>query len=257
MQPRQSIAVLGISIALVATACGSGKNASAQVASLGSTAGTAPTTTAPVNTQEALLKYAACMRTNGINMADPTFDADGNPTGGGFGRNSGIDPRSDAFQAAQKVCGNLLQGVQFGGRGRTGIDREKIQNALNDFTACLRDQGLAVDDITFGRPGGRNGTTNGATGANGTTDGTEPAGATGGGGFGPPPDGSVPGGANGGRGGPGGAGFDPTARIIQRLGLDSTDPAVVKALAKCQPIMTTAFQPTTSTTTSTPTATTP
>ena len=34
---RQSIAVLGISVALLATACGTGKNASAEVASLGST----------------------------------------------------------------------------------------------------------------------------------------------------------------------------------------------------------------------------
>ena len=43
------------------------------------------------------------MRQNGIDMADPTFDADGNPTGGGFGRGSGIDPDSTEFQTAQKV----------------------------------------------------------------------------------------------------------------------------------------------------------
>jgi hypothetical protein len=238
-----------MSVALIATACGSGSsNASAQVASLGSTTGTTPDTTSPVNTQDALLKYAACMRENGVNMADPTFDADGNPTGGGFGRGSGIDPRSDAFQAAQKVCGNLLQGVTLGGRGR-GLNQEAIQNSLNDFTACLRDQGLQVDDITFGPRGGANG---GGTG--GATDGSTPAGGTGegrgfGGGFGgPPPDGSAP--ANGGaNGGPGRAGFDPTARLIARLGLDDTDPKVKAALDKCEPIMTAAFQPTTTTTT--------
>ena len=263
MHPRQSIALLGVSIALLATACGTGGNASAQVASLGSTSGTTPAdTTTPVNTQEALLKYASCMRDNGINMADPTFDADGNPTGGGFGPGSGIDPRSTEFQAAQKVCGNLLQGVQFGGRGRTPVDREKIQNALNDFTACLRDEGLQVDDITFGPRGGGNGTngTNGTTNANGgATDGSVPAaGADGGPGFGPPPDGSVPTGANGGRGGPDGAGFDPTKRIIERLGLDDTDPAVTAALTKCQPILTEAFQRSNSSTSSTTTtATTP
>jgi hypothetical protein len=243
--PRQTIAILGMSLALVATACGSGNNASAQVATLGSSTGTTPDTTSPVNSQDALLKYAACMRENGVDMADPTFDADGNPTGGGFGRNSGIDPRSDAFQAAQKVCGNLLQGVTLGGRGR-GLNQEAIQNSLNDFTACLRDQGLQVDDITFGpRAGGGNGGANG-----GATDGSTPAGGTGpgggfGGGFGgPPPDGSTP--ANG---GPGSGGFDPTARLIQRLGLDDTDPAVKAALTKCEPIMTAAFQPTTTTTT--------
>jgi hypothetical protein len=244
MHPRQSIALLGIAIALVATACGSGSNASAQVASLGTTTGTSPDTTSPVDTQDALLKYAACMRENGIDMSDPTFDADGNPTGGGFGPGSGIDPRSTEFQTAQNACGDLLQGVQFGGRGRNGIDREQIQNSLNDFTACLRDEGLTVDDITFGRPAGAGGTDGVAT------DGSVPAGAVGqGGGFGgPPPDGSVPAGSNN---GPGGAGFDPTARMIERLGLDETDPAVAAALAKCQPILTEAFQPATSTTTAT------
>jgi hypothetical protein len=188
------------------------------------------------------------MRQNGINMADPTFDADGNPTGGGFGPGSGIDPRSTEFQTAQKACGDLLQGVQFGGRGRTPIDREKIQNSLNDFTACLRDEGLAVDDITFGQRGGANGAATGGTGTNtgGAADGSIPPG---GGGFGgPPPDGSVPTGANN---RPGGAGFDPTARLIEGLGLDNTDPKVIAALAKCQPILTDAFQPTTSTTTTT------
>ena len=247
IQPRQTIALLGITVALIATACGSGSNASAQVASLGSTTGTTPDTTSPVDTQDALLKYAACMRQNGIDMADPTFDADGNPTGGGFGPGSGIDRQSTEFQTAQTACGDLLQGVQFGGRGRTGIDRTAIQNSLNDFTACLRDDGLAVDDITFGPPGGANG--GNRTGTGGATDGSVPAG---GGGFGgPPPGGSTPNGGPGGANGPGGAGFDPTARLIAQLGLDDTDPKVIAALAKCQPILTAAFQPTTSTTTAT------
>jgi hypothetical protein len=243
LQPRQSIAILGLSVALIATACGTGNSASAEVASLGSTTGTTPDTTVPVDTQDALLKYAACMRENGVDMADPTFDADGNPTGGGFGPNSGIDRQSDEFQKAQTACGDLLQGVTLGGRGGNGFDREAIQNSLNDFTACLRDEGLDVDDITFGPPAGAGG--NGTTGA---PDGSIPTGAAGqGGGFGgPPPDGSIP--ANG---GPGGAGFDPTARMIERLGLDDTDPAVVAALAKCQPILTAAFQPADSTTTAT------
>ena len=239
LPPRHTIAVLGMSLALIATACGSGKNASAEVASLGSTTGTTPDNTSPVDAQDALLKYAACMRQNGVEMADPTFDADGNPTGGGFGQGSGIDPRSDAFQAAQTACGDLLQGVTLGGRGgRGGFDREAIQTSLNDFTACLRDEGLQVDDITFGPPGGAPGTGGAAP------DGSIPAGANGPGFGGPPPDGSAP--ANG---GPGGAGFDPTARMIERLGLDDSDPAVKAALDKCQPLITAAFQPTTTTTT--------
>jgi hypothetical protein len=116
-----------------------------------------------------LLGYAACMRENGVNMADPTFDADGNPTGGGFGPNSGIDPRSDAFQAAQQACGDLLQGVSLGGRGPGGgFNTEAIQNALNDFTACLRDNGVQVDDITFGPRNDNGGGNNGGPPADGS-----------------------------------------------------------------------------------------
>ncbi|MGZ4793217.1 MAG: acyl-CoA dehydrogenase family protein, partial [Ilumatobacteraceae bacterium] len=72
----------------------------------------------------------------------------------------------------------------------------------------------------------------------------------GGGGFGgPPAGGSTP------AGGPGGAGFNPTDRIIEQLGLDKTDPAVKTALDACASILTNAFQPagsTASTTTTTP-----
>jgi hypothetical protein len=237
LNARSSIAVLGISLALLATACGSGNSAKAQVASLGSTAGSSPPSTAAANTQDALLKYAACMRENGVNMADPTFDADSNPTGGGFGAGSGIDPRSDAFQKAQTACGDLLQGVALGGGNRP--DFSSVQTSLSDYTACLRDQGLQVDDITFGAPGGN--------GNGGPPAGSVPAG---GGGFGgPPPGGSIP------AGGPGGAGFNPTDRIIEQLGLDKSDPAVKTALDACASVLTNAFQPaggTAATTTTTP-----
>jgi hypothetical protein len=234
LNARSSIAVLGISVALLATACGGGNPAKAEVASLGSTAGSAPPSTAAPNTQDALLKYAACMRENGVDMADPTFDADGNPTGGGFGAGSGIDPQSDAFQTAQTACGDLLQGVALG--GGNAPDFSALQTSLSDYTACLRDQGLQVDDITLGTPG------------NGNGNGTPPNGSipAGGGGFGGPPGGgSTP------AGGPGGAGFNPTDAIIQQLGLDDTDPKVSAALDACASILTTAFQPAGGTTTTT------
>jgi hypothetical protein len=223
--PRQSISVLGIAVALLATACGSGTSADSDVASLGTTAGaTASTTVAAADSQEALLDYAACMRENGVDMADPTFDADGNATGGGFGGNSDIDPQSDAFQTAQTACGDLLQGVALG--GGNAPDFTSIQTSLSDYTACLRDEGLDVDDITLGGPGGGGAAPTGSIPA-------------GGGGFGGPP-----GGGSAPAGGPGGAGgFDPTDQIVEQLGLDDSDPAVSAALANCESILTGAFQP--------------
>jgi hypothetical protein len=136
-----------------------------------------------------------------------------------------------------------LQGVTLGGGRGGGFDRTAVQNAMNDFTACLRTNGVQVDDITFGPRGGANGANGGNGGA---TTGSTPADGNGPGFGGPPPNGSAP---TNGNGGPGGAGFDPTARLIQRLGLDATNPAVKAALDTCTPIMTKAFQPTTTTTT--------
>jgi hypothetical protein len=228
------------SLAIVIAACGS-SNAASKVATLstGDPAGAATTTTLSAkDSQDAILAYAACMRENGVPMQDPTFDANGTMTGGGCGRDSGIDPRSTEFQTAQDACGSLIEGIDFG-RGRRGnFDPAAIQSALSDFTSCLREQGLQVDDITLPQPGA-----GGPGGANAGSlpvpDGSIPPG-----GFdGPPP--SFQGGGNV----PGGAGFDPTTRMIEQLGLDATDPAVKAALDICQPILTKAFQPTTSTTT--------
>jgi hypothetical protein len=251
------MAPLALAATLALAACGGGSGDNAQVASIGNTGGESATgTTAPANTQEALLAYAACMRQNGVDMADPTFDANGEPTGGLFGPESGINPRSEEFQAAQQACGGLIQGITLGG-GNRRFDTQAIQDALNDFTACLRDHGLDVDDITFGggqgpggNPGGGFGGGNGVgngNGTNGNGNGSTQNTTGGSNGATPPPGGFGGRGGNGGNGG-NGAGFDPTERIIDQLGLDKNDPAVTSALSACQPILTAGFQPTTTTT---------
>jgi hypothetical protein len=232
-------------------ACGGSGGSTSKVASLDSTGGGAAvatsTTLSKKAQQDAILSYAACMRTNGVDMKDPTFDADGNVTAGGGGfRVQGVDPRSTTFQTAQKACGSLIQGIDFGAGRRRNFDPTKLQAAFNDFTSCLRDKGVQVNDIAIGQ--GRNG------GAGG-------AGNAGGGGNGPgAPDGSVPpGGFNGtppsfpagGANAPGGAGFDPTTRLIERLGLDATDAKVKAALSSCQPALLAAFQNVTGSTTTT------
>ena len=247
---RPTVLLPGIAASvLLLAACGGGGAESAKVATL-STGDVTATTTADSlsveDTEQAMLDYAACMRDNGVEMQDPTFDADGNVTSGGIGRDSGIDPRSDAFQAAQDVCGDIIQGIQFGGPGGGGgFDPEAMQAALADFTACLRDQGLEVDDITFGQPG------DGGPGGD-APDGSLPfnvgdttgTGGTGGPGFEGGPNGQPPTGGPG-AGGPGGDGFDPVQGMIQRLGLDAEDPAVVAAMDACQAIIDDAFTTTT------------
>lgn len=236
---RASLIPGTLAAAILLAACGSAA-ADNQVASLsgGSTAtgDTTSTTLSQAETQQAMLDYTACMRDSGIDMADPTFDANGNIQGG-FGRgSSSVDPRSEEFQAAQKACGDKLAGIQFGGPGGgRGFDRTAIQDAFNSFTACLRDQGMQVDDITLGDGPGAGGPGGGPPASDGATAGSRdgaPGGFTGG----PPP-----GGADGNNGGPGAGGFNPTDRIIERLDLDNSDPTVAAAVEACQPALEQAF----------------
>ncbi|MEI7547381.1 MAG: hypothetical protein WCK21_04905, partial [Actinomycetota bacterium] len=143
---RRLAAVIGISLVIALSACSDGSSTS-KVASLNGQGVATTTTISAKDSQDAILAYAACMRENGVDMQDPTFDANGNMTGGGLGRNSGVDRQSTAFQTAQTKCGSLIQGVNFGGR-RANFDPTAVQAAMNDFTACLRSRGLTVDDIT-------------------------------------------------------------------------------------------------------------
>jgi hypothetical protein len=258
LQPSTSrrhltVASLALS-ALLLGACGSSGTGGAQVASLGTLAddpaAETATTVSPQDTQEAMLAYAACMRDQGIDMDDPTFDANGNPTGPlMFNRDSGIDPRSEEFQTAQTECGHFMEGVTFGGP-RGALDRDEIQQAMNSFTECLRDEGLDVDDIDFGDGQGRVdggpgfGPPGGTVVETNTDDGGQatPGTVVNGGFGGPPPDG-------GGRGG-----FDPTTRTIEQLGLDADDPDVAAAVEACKSLLESAFQPQTSSASGAPTA---
>lgn len=246
--------------ALLLAACGSSGD-DAQVASLAgastATGDSTSTTLSQADTQQAMLDFAACMRENGVDMADPTFDANGNVQGGFRPGDGDIDPRSDEFQKAQDACGDKLAGVQFGGPGGPGgFDRTAIQDGLNNFTACLREQGLQVDDITLGDgpgaggPGGPPADGSADGGATGSTVAGGGTAAGGGGGFtgGPPP--GAPDG-NGDGGPPDGGDFNPTDRIIEQLGLDATDPAVTAAVDACQPVLDQAFTPADGSTTTT------
>jgi hypothetical protein len=229
---------LGCALISFATACGSEASGS-QVASLDvdstNDAETTETST-PADTQEASLAFAQCMRGNGVDMDDPTFDADGNTQGGGFGPDSGIDFRDEATQAALEACSDLIQDIGPGGGGTRGgnFDATAIQDAFNAFAECLRDEGLEVDDIEFGIGPGGGAIGDRPDGAAGTPPG---GGSVPDGGFqgGPPAGGSIP------DGGPGGEGFDPTDRLIQQLELDEDDPAVTAAVEVCQPALENAF----------------
>jgi hypothetical protein len=114
--PVAALAAVGCALAL--SACGSSASSSS------ASGGSAP------------IKFANCMRSHGVsNFPDPG-------AGGGIQLNSssGIDPRSPAFQDAQKACSSLLPG---GGPLRGPVS-ETRKLAMLRLAQCMRRHGLTT-----------------------------------------------------------------------------------------------------------------
>jgi hypothetical protein len=119
--------------------------------SAGDAASTAP------NAEAELLAYVQCLRGEGLDIADPTVDADGTMTlrGSGLGpgaataTGTGIDGQEPIDQtelaAAQEVCGD----VPAGALGFNPDDMTGIQDAALAYAACMRDEGIAMADPDF------------------------------------------------------------------------------------------------------------
>lgn len=157
----KKIMLLVAVLALVATACGGSADADDGVASLDDTAqldSASDTTVAPELTQEeALLEFTACLRDAGVDIDDPTVDADGNlqiarpNDGAGSAGSEPSDFDREAFRAAREECGEFLEGVALGFRD---TDRTEIEDQLLVYAACMRDNGYQMDDPDFsGTPG--------------------------------------------------------------------------------------------------------
>ena len=97
--------------------------------------------------EDAQLEFAQCMRENGVDIPDPEPGQ-----GGGiiFDSESGIDPSSDSFQAAQEECGSILdEAIPEGERP----DPAEMRDQLHQMTECLRDKGYDVPEPQIVGPG--------------------------------------------------------------------------------------------------------
>lgn len=163
--PISKLSTLLLICALTLAACGGEATGSSE-----STAQTDDTTSTSIDANEAVTAYTQCMRDNGIDIEDPTTDADGNlipgslgdapqPGGNatpGQGPGAGLD---EDTQAALEDCNQLLEGTGLGFGGPPGGgDPEELQQQFAELTTCLAEQGLDVDqpDTTVGegQPGG-------------------------------------------------------------------------------------------------------
>ena len=137
---RGSSKVKILAFAVIFAACTIGGEESQGVVTIEST--TATTVVDEETTfEEGVLEFAQCMREEGINFPDPTFDIDGNPQ---FD-NLEIE-NEEEFESAFENCEDILRNAlpeQF------DLDPE-VEAALVDasleFSQCMRDQGIDFPD---------------------------------------------------------------------------------------------------------------
>ncbi|MGX7674610.1 hypothetical protein [Plantactinospora sp. DSM 117369] len=130
MRTRLGLAAVIPALVLAVAACGSQKGSDIPTAN-GGGAGATPTATASVSSDERALKFAQCMRDQGIDMSDP------GPDGEGF-LGEGDAVNKDKVKAATEAC---RQYMPDGGELRQPSAEEVEQ--LRKFAQCMRDKGVA------------------------------------------------------------------------------------------------------------------
>ncbi len=101
---------------------------------------------------EAALEFSACMREQGLDFPDLAVDAEGNiDLRAAF---QTVDRQSEDFPAAMDACREVLADTGFGGGARQALQSPELQDAFVDFSACVRDGGFDVGDLTLPGRGG-------------------------------------------------------------------------------------------------------
>jgi hypothetical protein len=134
--------LLLLAVPLLLAGCGATPTTSG-VASVGDaaqpTASASASASAPVDRGEAQLKFAQCMRENGVDMADPN--------GSGMVRIQAKKGEGDKTEKAMKECRPLMEGA-VGDRG-AAPDPKRLDEMVK-FAQCMREQGIDMPDPVAG-----------------------------------------------------------------------------------------------------------
>ncbi len=178
---KTRVLVLVLAFGLIAGACGGSDDSESGVATLDATdavdAATADESPEEVDAEQAMLDLAACLRDQGLDIDDPTVDADGNVQFGGFrgpgggGGDESVD--RDAMRAAMDACEEQLQGVVLGFGGRD-FDPTELEDTMVEYAACMRENGYDMDDPDLSKLGPGSGGEGGGGGPFGEIDREDP-----------------------------------------------------------------------------------
>ncbi len=122
----------------LATLAGCGQAEGAKVASAGETAASAaPSASSSASSQADGLKFAQCMRENGVDMPDPE------PGGGN------VMLRGKTDEATLKKASDACRKYNPIGSGKKMLNDPKTQDALLRFARCMRENGVDMKDPDF------------------------------------------------------------------------------------------------------------
>jgi hypothetical protein len=130
--------LLALALGLAVGACGGGGDKNNGVASLDG--GTATPTTSPGGSsdpQQAALAYARCLRQHGIDLPDPTFDAQGRMA---QQLPRGVGPDDPKFKAADQAC------QQYAPGGEPEKVDPQTQQQMLAYARCMRQHGINIAD---------------------------------------------------------------------------------------------------------------
>jgi hypothetical protein len=150
---RRAAGVAAAGLVLVSCAAADGSD----VATLGGSEESTPQPDAPVDREEAFLRFAECMRDHGVDVGDPQGSEDGGEVIA-IG-DEGVDPQE--VQEADAACRHLLPEGTDDPPDLTPQERARIRDQMVRFADCMRGQGIDFPDpepqgdggIFFG-PGG-------------------------------------------------------------------------------------------------------
>jgi hypothetical protein len=136
--------LLGLLLALplAIAACGGSGGKGNGVASLDGDQATTSTRAAGGDNKQRALTYARCLRQHGINMPDPTFDAQGRMA---MQMPAGVGPDDPKFKAADQAC------KQYAPSGEPDKPDPQTQQQMVAYARCMRQHGIDIPDP---KPGG-------------------------------------------------------------------------------------------------------
>jgi hypothetical protein len=97
--------------------------------------------------RQAQVKFAECMRENGVDMPDP--QTEGGKTVFKVGGDSGISP--EKFETANKACEKYQKDLR---PELTEEDQQKFKEQALAHSRCMREHGIDFPDPTFDAEGG-------------------------------------------------------------------------------------------------------